>query len=252
VRADRWLGLVAIALLVTVACSAVQPPRSTQSNSSSASSTRQQPQTCSDLPPSRFEPSVPSNANLEIVQFKGSDAYLVRDITDIPHPVTLAIFTARIVGPQFVSAGEVSFVDAAGLELMRISSSSKTLVNRCPSQFAWSPDGTILAFVSENEELHLVTSGQNRVVAALPTSPGGFGCESQGCADDWEFRLRYSPNGAFISLVQWPTGEFRIWTSDGKVLAGSDYTSTNPSRGISMSVWSGNSFYFRDTKGVDV
>jgi hypothetical protein len=194
----------------------------------------------------------PSNANLEIVQFKGSDAYLVRDITDILHPVTLATFTARNVGPQFVSAGEVSFVDAAGLELMRVPGSSKTLVNRCPSVFAWSPDGTTLAFVSEKEELHLVAGGQNRVVATMPTSPGGVGCESQGCVDDWEFRLRYSPNGAFISLVQWPPGEFRIWTSGGAVVAGSDYTSTSPDLPRTMSVWSGNTFYFRDRKGVEM
>lgn len=223
-----------------------------QGPGSVASSAGQEPEACSDVPPSRFGPSTPSNANLEIVQFKGSDAYLVRDITDILHPLTLATFTAQHVSPQFVSAGEVSFVDAAGLELMQVAGSSKKLVSRCTSLFAWSPDGTTLAFVSANEELHLVTSGQNRVAARMPTWPGGFGCESQGCADDWEFRLRYSPNGAFISLVQSPPGEFRIWTSGGEVLAGSDYTSTGPDLLRTMSVWSGSTLYFRDRKGVEM
>jgi hypothetical protein len=252
VQRNRWLGVVAATVLVALACGPAQPSRSSPARVPAASSARQEPRPCSDVKPPTWAPSSPSNANLEIVQFKGSNTYLVRDITDILHPVTLSTFTALYVSPQFVSAGEVSFIDAAGLELMRVAGSPRTLITRCALLFAWSPDGTTLAFVSENEELHLVTSGHNRVVATMPTWPGGYGCESQGCADDWEFRLRYSPNGAFISLIQWPPGEFRIWTSGGNVLAGSDYTSTDPNSHRTMSAWSGNTFYFRDEKGVEM
>jgi hypothetical protein len=100
--------------------------------------------------------------------------------------------------------------------------------------------------------MHLVTDGQNRVAATMPAPPSGFGCESQGCADDWEFRLRYSPNGAFISLNQLPPGEFRIWTSAGEPVAGTDFASVKPNPAITMSAWSGNALYFRDSKGVEV
>lgn len=226
-----------------VACS----PGSSAVSHSSPNAT---PRPCSDVTPPQFPSPATSDRNLEVVQFKGSGAYMVRDITDILHPVTLATFTAQNARPQFVSGGEVSFIDAAGLELMQVAGSSKHLVTRCAQLFAWSPDGTTLAFVTENEEMHLVRDRQNRLAASMPTWPGGFACASQSCADSWESALRYSPNGASISLIQYLPGVFRIWTSDGTVLAASDFSSTG-SAGRTMSVWSGDTFYFRDPAGVE-
>ena len=151
-----------------------------------------------------------------------------------------------------MGANEVSFLDAGGLELMQVASSSKITVSKCATLFAWSPEGTTLAFIDSSQQLHLVSGGQNHVVASTPTWLGGVGCESQGCADTWEFRLRYSGDGAFISLIQVPPGEFRIWSSSGKVLAGSDATPSGTGSLRTMSVWSGTTFYYRDQKGVEM
>jgi hypothetical protein len=59
--------------------------------------------------------------------------------------------------------------------------------------------------------------------------------------------LSYSPDGAFISVVQSGISSFlRVWTADGRVLSSSD------AQGTSMSIWSGGSLYFHDSKGVEV
>jgi hypothetical protein len=229
------------------------PPPSTTTPTSyppptTASSTRTQ---CHSVQPApQFASSAPSNRNLAIVQLKGSNTYVVRDLTDIVHPFTIATFEAIYVSPQFVSASDVSFVDATGLVRMRLAGASRTTITDCTELFAWSPDGTTLAYVSSIEQLHLVGNGQDHVAESMPTWPGGYGCESQGCADSWEFHLLYSPNGAFISMIQWPPGLFRIWTSDGKIVTGSDFRSPGPTE--TMSVWSGNTLYFRDGKGVEM
>jgi hypothetical protein len=76
------------------------------------------------------------------------------------------------------------------------------------------------------------------------------GCESQYCSgtDTWDFRLSYSPNGAYISLVTSiaNVSVFRIWTSNGTLLKSSN------SQSPFMSAWSSNGLYFRDASGVQV
>ncbi|HXC76961.1 MAG TPA: hypothetical protein VNU19_07910 [Candidatus Acidoferrum sp.] len=80
----------------------------------------------------------------------------------------------------------------------------------------------------------------------MPGLPSpGFGCESQGCVDGWDFHLSYSPDGRFITWAQSVTDVFRMWTA-----AGVDVTPSTPF--VNMSVWSGASLYFDDSKDVKV
>jgi hypothetical protein len=94
-------------------------------------------------------------------------------------------------------------------------------------------------------QLHLVTAGKDRIVGSMPGLPSAFGCESQGCADGWDFHLSYSPDGRFITWAQSVTDVFRMWTA-----AGVDVTPSTPF--VNMSVWSGANFYFGDSKEVKV
>jgi Tol biopolymer transport system component len=95
-------------------------------------------------------------------------------------------------------------------------------------------------------QLHLVSGGKDRIVSSMPGLPSpGFGCESQGCADGWDFHLTYSPDGRFITWAQSVTDVFRMWTAGGV-----DVTPSTPF--VNMSVWSGASFYFLDSKDVKV
>jgi hypothetical protein len=124
--------------------------------------------------------------------------------------------------------------------------------------YAWSADGTTASYVTDlqysgRSALHIVSGGSDRTVASMPSFPWGTGCESLGCADNLDSRVIYSPNGAYISLVQnWSGPDFYVWKSDGQTLVGIDSTSRGDWSQPTMSVWSGNGLYFRDGKGVEV
>jgi Tol biopolymer transport system component len=189
------------------------------------------------------------------VNLKGSNDFVVRDITDINHPSTVSSLGNQVAySAQFVSATELSdALGTQGLFRMTLNGSQRTLVAACGTQlFAWSPDGTDAAYLSGSqdpqvEQLHIVSRGRDSVVDSIRTPiVGGFGCENRTSCESWSFRLMYSPTGAYISLVQSPGTGLRIWTSDGKLLK------TVDSSPATMPVWSGNSFYWRDEKGVEM
>ena len=160
-----------------------------------------------------------------------------------------------VPAPQFVSATEVSFYSSGLLRAPLASPSTKTVVTNASDviAFAWSPDGSAVAYATqsnpETAAVHLLIAGHDQVLGSIPGGGAG-GCESiAGCAiaNSLDFRLLYSPDGTKISLVTlgFSGSVFRIWSSDGKLLASSD------SQGPTMSAWSGSSLYFRDVNGVE-
>jgi len=196
---------------------------------------------------------------LALLNLKGSTDFVVRDVTDIDHPFTVSTLGNQAnsnvnASAEFVTAAEISTADAnLGLIRMPLSGSPKTLVANCGAvPFAWSPDGTAAAYMRATadpkvQELHLVSGGYDRVADSTPALDFPVGCESRECADSWDIRMLYSPNGAYISFVQQlPVAAFRIWTSDGKLVKSTDRSSAT------MSVWSGNALYWTDDKGVEV
>lgn len=258
-KAD-WLRVLAITGLAAVSCgsslgvatssSTASAPRSTPA-ATTASSARQQCPAVQSAP--QFQPSAPSNRNLEIVWLKGSEKFVVRDITDILHPTTVSTLGENLGTTQFVSANELS-IAPIDLERMPLWGSPMTKVaSPCYGivAFAWSPDGTSAAYVTDlsdysASELHLISGGYNRAVTRMPLIPI-TGCVAP-CGDFVDLRLLYSPNGAYISLVSVWGELFRIWTSDGKLVKSADADPAGPT----MSIWSGNSMFFRDRQGVQV
>src|SRR6266568_476686 len=224
----------------------------------------------------------PSGRRLVLVTLRGSDHIVVRDITDISHPTTvsnLRTYPAPVgastamegaIG-QFVCETEVSFVGGAdgdfyGLptNLFRapLSGSSKLVINGNEVfVFAWGRDGGTLLYVTPapGEEgfarldLHELRGGVDRVIGSMPPMGVG-GCETSPCpgpfqdpGDKWDFRLSYSSDEAFISVVYSGIRSFlRVWSSAGKLLGSSDGLETN------MSVWSGANLYFRDAMGIEM
>jgi hypothetical protein len=248
-----WLGMLAATALVTVACGSI-----------------------SATPPSASGPAI---RNLAMVTLSGSNDIVVRDVTDMSHPKTIGTIgpIPELVGyapslegayGQFISAAEASYLrgqtgENFGLptRLFRQPVSGSVGVSVVSSTqaifvFAWSPDASTVTYVlatPAGTELHRMHAEVDRVVGPLPVLGVG-GCEAAPCppafqdpADNWDFRLSYSPDGAFIAVVQnGITSFFRVWTSDGKLLSESD------GGGTTMSVWSGSSLYFRDATGVEV
>jgi len=270
-KATRWLiALASMALLGTACGSTSGSARSAnlelptaspfatihwnQPTTTVASGARQVNQCLPVAPAPTLAPAAQSSRNLVIALLVGGGSrFVVRDITDITHPSTVSTFDAASP-PKFVGASDVSWLDNDGnVVRLTYAGSRKITVARCAVLFDWSPDGTALAYLSQTEsgfELHLLRTGTDRSLGAIPDTGGG-GCESiEGCAiaNTVDFRLSYSQDGAFISLVLNGFGKsvFRIWSADGTPLKSSD------SLGATMSVWSGSALYFRDAGGVEV
>jgi hypothetical protein len=186
----------------------------------------------------------------------GSDRTVVRDVTDITHPKTIITSAIGSTIPRFVSGTDVSYLDQSG-SLMRLdlAGPSTTAIAPCVRFYDWSPDGTTAVYLTQSDSaltLHQVKAGLDRVLDSMPPVPGA-GCGSQTCADRFDYRLSFSPDGAFISLVEnWGGPDFRLWNSDGTVVKSIDASSLAGAEPPAMSAWSGKSLYFRDANGVQV
>ena len=267
--------VLVVAALIATGCGSSAVPVAVKSVSSP-----RQVQTPSPSPTGAPSPRpgvcmAPSHPCLALATLRGSNQIVVRDVTDIAHPKTVGT-----LGPnpdqvgygqpsaEFVNATELSYVggDAdpfyglpTGLFRRSVAGSAGAEVvkgSQAVMAFAWAPDGSALTYLTAGTagmDLHQLRGGQDRVVASLPPLPAG-GCEVSPCpgpfqnpADNWDFRLAYSPDGASISLVQNGIRSlFRLWTSAGAPIASAD------DAGRTMSVWSGSALFFRDSTGVQM
>lgn len=251
----RWLGTIAVTGLLAASCGSTHGfATSSATHTATASSARVDGSCPAVQPTPQFTASISSNLNLALVSLRGGTGLVVRDITDINHPSNLGTVSAASQ-PKFVNASEVSYVDESGnLVRSAFGGSSRTTVAACASLFDWSREGTSAVYLIQTDsgmqDLHQISAGQDRVLGSMPASGVG-GCETiEGCAiaNDIDFRLSYSTDGATISYVSSGFGKaaFRVFSSDGKLLKSGD------SLGATMSAWSGNSLYFRDAAGVHV
>jgi hypothetical protein len=231
-------GMLALTALLAAGCGSANPPSTADSTPS---------------PTSVATPTPTSTVSLALVTLRGSDAYVVRDLTDIAHPRTVSNL-GTIPAPSFVSATELSYAVDSSLYRAPLSGSPKTLVTSQGGTGSWSPDGSAVLYATvaspETTTVHQFKAGKDQVLGTVP-SGGVGGCESvAGCAiaNSLDFRLTYSPDGTLISLVTlgFSGSSFRVWSPDGKVLKSSD------AQGPTMSAWSGSSLYFRDNTGVQV
>jgi hypothetical protein len=249
----RWLGVLAVTAILLVGCN------NTATQGRTASTTRTgTPTTCREpQPASNFAPSQASDRNLEIVWFKGSQKFVVRDITDILHPTNIRTYDG-VFGLKFVSAREVSFADTSGLIRSALEGTGRRTSVACGAlPFDWSPDGTSVAYVSRDQigrgaEVHLLRDGRTTVAYSFPLVDRAIGCETRACGETYDLKLLYSPSGAFFSLVEnlFSQRTVRIWTSDGKLVKSLDGDATSNSDFPTMSVWSGDALYWRDKRGV--
>jgi hypothetical protein len=243
----RQAALWASVLLLTACGSGHAPTAAVTSPTATASTTSPLP---SASPAAATGACDASHPCLALVTLRGSDNVVVRDITDINHPKTVGTLPGPNQIPRFVSATDLSDVDGTSLYRMPLSGSPKTVVARAAISlglFAWTSDGKTAAYVT-GDGLHVITAGRDtKFGGPLPTADG-YGCESQECGDSWDSRVAFSPDDAYVSMlvVSGPVTGFKLWKSDGELLA------SPTSQGPTMSVWSGRSFYFRDTAGVEV
>jgi hypothetical protein len=249
------MRLLAVTALLAAGCGTVNS-HATGNVSSAARTTSSASPSAPALSPS---PTPTSKPRLALVTLRGSDAYVVRDVTDISHPRTvgnLGTVAGLTATPQFVSATEVSYATDTGLFRMPLSGSPKTLVVKGGGGGEWSPDGKAVVYATASPAdsctgtttVHQFRSSVDQVLGSMPNGGCG-GCEYSCSLQDWlDFQLSYSSDGTLISLVvdSFSGSVFRIWSSSGTLLKSSD------GQGATMSTWSGQSLYFRDANGVEV
>ena len=214
-------------------------------------------QTANPCAPVATPPLTPSVETWALVSLRGGDCTIVRKITDINHPSTNAEF-AQLSQPRFLAERTLTYLDGNSLFHVLVIGSRKTRVVTTTQgvlMYTWSPDRSTVVYATQSQPgtaaVHQLSGGRDRVIGTIPILLGAIGCETvASCAgaDTWDTRLTYSPNGAYISLTEniGNVQAFRLWSSDGTLITSSD------SQSRSMSVWSGDGFYYPHGSGVEV
>jgi hypothetical protein len=209
---------------------------------------------------------------LVIAKLRGSDQTVIRDVTDIDHPSTIASvdlpgwYLIRDGLPSFVSASAISYLVHSGGQLMRspLSGSPPEVVavgcgNDDIVEFGWSPDGRSFTYLLEPADWatnpphtvfqwHLVSGGVDRLIG---TAPGWCHCGSG--SENSSLAVRFSPDGQFVWLVD-SVGvrgtSLQVRRLDGS-LVGTEIRGDRDSNAPTMGVWSVTDLFFRDKDGVE-
>jgi len=193
------------------------------------------------------------NRCLALVTLRGSNDIVVRDVTDLLHPKTVADL-GNSHSPEFASATQISYVDADALFVAPLAGSPATRIASAPGMgnlVAWSRDGRV-AYMAGDElrmNLHQFVGGEDKLLESGIQAVPAVGCETQFCSTEgWDLSLAYSPDGTAISFIDHIVGvtTFRVWSASGAVSQASDDQERY------MATWSGDGLFFRDKSGVAV
>jgi hypothetical protein len=214
--------------------------------------------------PNTFPAPAASSRNLVIAKLRGSDQWVIRDVTDIGHSSTVATLD---VGPAptpslttFVSASAISYVDSFRQLAWAPSSGAGKLVVAAVCEpesipaFAWSPDGQSFTYIVDPQDptsafqWHLVSGGVDRVIGTAP-----LWCYCGEGFEGGSFGVEFSPDGRSVALVEYVVGgtDLQVRRLDGSLVGAEirgDHSYPNPP---TMGVWSGTDLYFRDNQGIE-
>ena len=172
--------------LITASSSATSsstPASSATTPSSPTSAARTIP------PPATVTCSSPVSAGheLALVNLRGGQGAIVRDITDLSHPVSRCSIVGGASNFRFVNATHVSYISSPGgggssgaLYTVDLTTQHTTLVRAWDDGwytswvYSWSPDGMMLSYLrsdSTGVEWHLVSAGEDRTLSRLGTGP---------------------------------------------------------------------------------
>jgi hypothetical protein len=268
----RGMGLAA-ALLMLAACGGSTGATPTPSSATStptpvASAPFPSPTPGGPPPPNAATVTcgsqIPAGAELALVTLRNTVGVIVRDITDLAHPVTRC--TIKGAGDpffRFIDATHISYITNGGRALYMVDLLTRTtsLVRAWGNQgsaywvYAWSPDGRALSYLSSNGdqvEWHLLSAAGDVTLSKLGSFPG------RGAnPDSDDAMVGFSADGQYVALeqtisyngVEAPAGQAApfqvVRLSDHKVV----YSRMNGT----MATWAGSgaAFYFRTAAGVE-
>jgi Tol biopolymer transport system component len=190
---------------------------------------------------------LPAGDNLVIGTVVGDPVIVVRDIQDPANAKNLCTIDAGAQSPQFISGSSVAYQTSdAKIIKADLAAGTTTILATSSGQFAISPDGTSISYVSGNG-WHLAGPSGDRVLTTLPPVP------ARGVNhDEDDYYLSFSPDGKYIALFQTfqtgGTGE----TAPDQIRRATDGGLVYSTSGMTMAVWASvpSRLYFRDQNGA--
>jgi hypothetical protein len=214
----------------------------------------------SSVPPASAHCAAPPSAGeqLALVSLHGVPGVVVRDITDIGHPLTRCTINRGSLF-QFVSATRISYVvlassdlGAAGAMYMFDAAAGTTSLVRswaytgtAAGIYAWSPDASHLAYLNSDTTgltWHILSAAGDHVLANLGTIPG------RGVSPDNDDAMTgFSADGQYVAVEQTLAGTTRL-----QINHVSDNTIAYSHNDATMAAWAGAGakLYFRTSAGV--
>jgi len=210
---------------------------------------------------------IPAGHQLALVTLHGVSGIVVRDVTDIAHPVTRCGLSGGAY-LRFISSTRISYIvtasgdqGAAGaLYMVDLSTSTTSLVRAWSTGgyaswvYAWSSDGQKLSYLSSDSagiKWHLLSAAGDKTLSSLGTVP------ARGVSlDNDDAMVGFSADGQYVAVEETFTTQKGAATgtppiqivrlSDGKLV----YSRADGT----MGAWgaTGARFYFRTTAGVQV
>jgi dipeptidyl aminopeptidase/acylaminoacyl peptidase len=271
---SKWLAII-VAPVVLAACGGTSTgarPSATPTHQSTSSNPFPSPTPGGPAPPPRSTVTcaskIPPGSQLALVTLRGGSGIVVRDVTDVGHPVSRCSISGGSY-LRFVSGTRISYIvmsssdlGAAGaLYLVDLQTQVTSLVRAWASGgylawvYAWSPDGKALTYLTSDTAgvaWHLLSATGDRTLSTLGMVPGrnvntdnddgmvGFSADGQYVA--LEETYTYQDKGKVVGLAP-PFQVVRV--ADGKLI----YSRTDGT----MATWSaggGQRLFFRSASGV--
>ncbi len=267
-----------VLLLLAVACGNT-PPKTAKSSPSAAASQQPSPPLLAFPSPTPGGPAapppvavvctsqIPSGHQLALVTLRGVQGIVVRDVTDIQHPVTRCGFSGGAYF-RFISSTHVSYIvtssgdlGASGaLYLVDVGSSTTSLVRSWTEGgyaswvYGWSPDGQKLTYLSSDAagvKWHILSAGGDKILASLGTVPG------RGVnLDNDDAMVGFSADGQYVAVEETFTAQKGATTGPPpiQIVRLSDLKQVYMRSDGTMGAWAatGARFYFRTSAGVMV
>jgi len=209
---------------------------------------------------------IPAGHQLALVTLRGVQGIVVRDVTDLTHPVTRCGFSGGS-NFRFVSSTHVSYTvttgslgSPGGLYLVDLTTSTTSLVRAWSSGgyaswvYAWSPDGQKLSYLSSDAtglKWHVLSAAGDKTLSALGTV-GARGVDG----DNDDAMVGFSADGQYVAVEETFTTQKNAssTTPPIQIVRLSDNKTVYSRADGTMGVWAANGarFYFRTTAGVQV
>ena len=211
---------------------------------------------------------IPAGHQLALVSLRGIQGIVVRDVTDIAHPVTRCGLNGGASNLRFINSTRISYISTSSgdlgasgaLYLVDLNTSTTSLVRAWASGgyaswvYAWSPDGRKLSYLSSDTsgvKWHVLSAAGDKTLANMGTVPG------RGVnLDNDDAMVGFSADGQYVAVEETFTAQKggNTGTPPIQIVRLSDYKQVYMRSDGTMATWgaSGARLYFRTSTGVQV